>query len=1180
VLPLLFLVLTTASHAQFKASIQGTITDPTGAVVVGAKVTVTNQQTSRSVETASGGTGFYRVPGLPPGLYRVTAEASGFKGFVTTDLTVNAEEPAGLDITLQPGAAAESITVTAEAPGPQTENANVTKAITTEEIRALPQAGRDPYELLRLAPGVFGDASRTGTGNSLNLPNQEGPGGSNSQIFQTENQVQIVANGQRVSANNFQVDGVSVNSLGQGGAAVITPNQESVKEVRVISNSYDASDGRNSGAQVKVISQYGVNAFHGSGVIKFNDKGLNAFNKFYGPRVITDGANIILPAPRDCDGEMLIVTLCPERVNRKFRQFAGSLGGPIVKENLFFFFSYEGVRERTSELRRGVLIETAEFRQHVIANNPGSLAAQLFSTPGIEPRDPDITTQVDCCSLNPAVALGSFYAPGPASAGLGPDGMPDWARADLRVPNSVSGGQFNARVDFNVGKNQFFVSGYRSQRDQFAGNNRPIEAIRTEPRNSTLTVSWNRVFSATLFNEARANATRFQFDEIQSSTETNFGIPRFRDLFDFDILGFGCCYSLGPPRASTTPGRLAQNTYELRDTVNKIWHSHAFKFGGEIRREQDNNNLQGGARPEYQFRGLLNLANDACCFFEGRDVDPNTGGVPLGARHFRTGDLAFFVQDDWKLRPNLTLNLGLRWEYFSRPGETNNLISNYIFGPNGLVDGSVQIVDELFEPDRNNFAPRIGFAWSPGGSQNNLVFRGGFGLNYNRTFGSVFSNIRQNTPFFASVGICCDFGGGAITTFSYGFGSSNSPFSYAPNPNLGFGVAPDGALCGNLACGFTVPVDLFGAPPQVPTPYVYSYSFEMQYEPLRNLLLTAGYQGSNSRKLVRTVDLNRLIPGDTFGDNNRDRVQNFSADGVPCGAANPACPAPRPTGNPRFNRIFFPLPDVNANYNALIARGRYGFAHGLQVEGTYTWSKTIDSASFEIGGQPLDPSAQRLDRGRADFDVRHNFVLSGIWELPLFRARKDALGKALGGWQISGIVSWHTGFPFTPILFGPDSNDPNGDGFRPDRPPTYTGGCIVAPTEQQFIDGFCPSTNTRPNDAPDPNFGTLHDCSNFNTCFTTLPRGPGGIGRNSFRGPGYSAIDLTINKRFGLPHMPFFGEGANLEVRANFFNAFNMLNLAPFGRFNHTDIGNRFDFGRSPNGLSGRVIEFQARFSF
>ena len=594
----------------------------------------------------------------------------------------------------------------------------------------------------------------------------------------------------------------------------------------------------------------------------------------------------------------------------------------------------------------------------------------------------------------------------------------------------------------------------------------------------------------------------------------------------------------------------------------------------EARHEQNNNNQPGAERPQYQFHGLLNLANDACCFFEQVQVDPR-GGAVNGQRYFHTADYALFAQDDWKVRPTLTINLGLRWEYFTPLSEAHNTLSNYVFGSQGVINGAVcgpaapltpcRNGSDLYQPDRNNFGPRIGFAWSPGRYNGKVVFRGGFGVIFNRNSDVVFDNIRQNTPFSALATACC-FDPGPIvgpppgSNIVYALGASKQATSFPVNPAFSNGVAPDGALCANAGCTTTNPVSLFGALPNEPNPYVYIFSYQAQLEPVRDLVVTVGYQGSRSRKLVRTIDLNRLTPGDTF-DGTQDKFQHDASNGLPCSSTNPTCLAPHATGNSRFNNLLFPLPDVNASYDAAVFSATRRFRHGFQIDSNYTWGHAIDTASFEVGFQQTDPVNQSLNRGNSDFDVRHNFVLDGLWEVPGFRGRHDLVGAMLGGWTISGIMSKHSGFPFSALIGSCNTNaDRNGDGYCPDMPSQYFGGAISNPSKQQFINGIFPN--------PSAEFDT-----------TTL--GPGCRCRNIFTGPGYTSVDVTLGKDFMLPRAAFLGEGSKLAIRANLFNVFNILNLAPLiPATSATDIVNTGSFGRVPDGLAGRVIEFQARLSF
>src|SRR6202166_1334193 len=336
-LAMLLCVCAVPTYGQFKASIQGTVMDAQSNAVTGARVTITDQATGVSRDTTTSDQGFYRISELPPGRYTVSIEGAGFKKSVSNDVEIKAEEPRGFDVTLNIGTVTEQVTVSASAESLHTENANTGTTISTDQIERLPQFGRDPYELLRLTPGVFGDSSRGGNGGANNLPNSTGPGGSNASIFQTENSVQVVANGQRQDTNNFTVDGVSVNSLQFGGTAVITPNQQSVSEITVLSSSYSAEDGRTSGAQVKVVSKSGTNQPHGGGFFKYQDPNWNAYNKYGGPL----GAK-------------------PTRVNNNFRQFGGNIGGPILKDKLFFFFSYEGLRSNSQDTSAPTFVETSQ----------------------------------------------------------------------------------------------------------------------------------------------------------------------------------------------------------------------------------------------------------------------------------------------------------------------------------------------------------------------------------------------------------------------------------------------------------------------------------------------------------------------------------------------------------------------------------------------------------------------------------------------------------------------------------------------------------------------------------------------------------------------------------------------------------------------------------------------------
>jgi len=1102
--------------AQFGANLQGTVSDTTGALIPNATVTLTNNETHRKQTTTTTAEGFYRFTGLAPGTYSLAGSAKNFSRQVLQNVVVNAEQTQGVNLTLSPGEVSQTVTVTGEtAPLLQTENAQIGREVTTREVQSLPQFGRDPYELIRLSPNVTSDMARDGSGNAVALPNTTGPGGANTSIFQTENQLAVSANGQRLSANDYLIDGVSVNSLGWGGAAVVTPNQESVKQVVILTDAYSAEWGRNSGAQISVISQNGTDQFHGSGFFKYDSPSLNAYNKWGGPA----GA-------------------LPVRDNNLYRQFGASVGGPVIKDKLFWFFSYEGLRQHANGAYEA-WVETPQYRQSVISLRPDSITAKIFQSPGIAPRVvkvlnapcPSGFAAGTCQQVQGGLDIGSLAGEtgqyGQLTGG-GLDGIPDLEYAQISNPNQVEGNQYNGRVDYDptvrdsVAVSMYFTHLYNFGADTTTGS-RPMADVNFAPLNTAVTATYTHTFTPTMINEGRANLTRFAANQISSNSGVvNWGIPRLEvQGYPISRLEFGAAQS------ESVPGVFAENTYEFRDILNKMAGNHGLKFGVEVRREQDNNNLEGGARPDYTFNGLFDLANSAP-IYEGIDANPLTGGPPNSQRYFRTPYYGVFVQDDWKIRPNLTINLGLRWEFFSPPSDKNGVLSNLIFGSNGLSNSKVQTVSQLYNPDYTNFGPRLGFAWSPRSTTSNFVIRGGFGIFYNRIPEVLFTNTEANPPNFARYAICCGsqtnpFVGGQIL---YSLGSSNSPFSFPINPGLAQGINP---VTGSPNAGA---VEIWGAQSYMPTPIVYVYSMEVEYRLPWKMALDLGYSGSTGHHLIRLVNENYLYPN----NNNLN-------------------------GKAAFSAVYFPQPDDNANYNAGIATLRRQFDRGLQFVFNYRWAKSLDNTSYEGPGFVTNqtyPQNNHTEWGPSDFDVTQIASFSTVWDLPSVMKQHGFWKNVVGGWELAPIITWHTGFPWTPVT-GQSVQTPGGPTLSPTRPTAYYGGAGHSESNSAFMTG-----------------------SNFplggSAYFDTKDSGPPGIGRNSWRGPHFFQTDLSFSKNIRLPF--FFGESSNLNLRANFFNIFNQLNLVPlsFGSSaTHTD---QPFLGESSGALGGRVVELQARFSF
>jgi hypothetical protein len=1146
-----------AAQAQFKASLQGTVSDAKGGVVASAKVNVTNQDTGVTRETVTSAEGYYRVAELGPGAYTVTVDAAGFKNSVIKDVVVAAEGPRGLDVTLQIGAVSDQVTVNGDTlPTLQTEDASLSTTISSQQFERLPQVGRDPYELLRLAPGVFGDGARAANGTSANLPNSGGPGGSNSSIFSVENQVQVTANGQRNSGNNFTIDGASVNSLTWGGAAILTPNQESIQELTVVANSYTAEDGRNTGAQVKVVSKNGTNQFHGSGFFKDDSPGLDAFNRWGGP-----------------DGQS------PQKVRQNLRQFGGSIGGPIKKDKLFFFFSYEGDRTTDVQFSHAQFVETPALQQWMAANRGGTVVGDLLTAKGAQPRISQVLTPsckdfdavglgsaADCQVVSGGIDLGSaakggcsmsygqyanIYAGDPTACGL--DGVADLQKVITEAPTRSSGNQYNARVDYTRARDLFAVSFYITPLNSVGGdlgaNGRPMADLTFDPRNKYVALIWNHTLSSTMMNEARLNWTRFFANQFVSNSNVAWNLPRFQIE---DMPGDRITY--GANQGTNSPGVFAQNQYEFRDTFSKLRGRHGFKAGFVATLNQDNNDYEfGAARPVYVAHGLWNFV-DGTPVYEGINVDPRTGTPTDVHKYYRQLDYSFFGQDDIKLRPNFTFNVGLRYEFFAPLTEKFGRQSNLILGsgPNPLKTATLKVGGPLYPADRNNFAPRLGFAWTPSKFMNKTVIRGGFGVAYNRITDTMTGISRVNPPFLFREGFCCamsasDFAANswAAPPYDNGFivvteGKSNNPLSWPANPL----IPTTFNTTTGLPLGGTV--EIWGAPQTTRTPYVYLYSTEVQQELPAGWLLTAGYQGSQSRKMLRIVGLNRVYP----------------------------------SVNPVLSPVYFPTTDVNGHFNALNISAMRRFSHGFQFFGKYQLSRSMDGGSWEGAGgnrDPFFPANQNWDYGPSDFDVTYNMLFTALYDIPLLKNRHDFAGRAFGGWHVDGTFQYHTGFPWSPVTSNncpPSQQGP----LCPALPVAYLGhaGSDFSTDGLRQVNGNFPNIVTGTTCPPGggPTTAGFAGYPYFDAC----SQGPPFIHRNSFRGPRFQTIDMSLAKTTSVPF--FKGEDAKLDLRANFFNLFNKLNLTPFGRDAGNVSINDPHFGQASGALAGRVIEFQARLSF
>ncbi|MGH9871486.1 MAG: TonB-dependent receptor domain-containing protein, partial [Pyrinomonadaceae bacterium] len=505
-----------------------------------------------------------------------------------------------------------------------------------------------------------------------------------------------------------------------------------------------------------------------------------------------------------------------------------------------------------------------------------------------------------------------------------------------------------------------------------------------------------------------------------------------------------------------------------------------------------------------------------------------TGAFTDLAAYVRSKYYSVFVQDDWKVRPNLTVNLGLRWEYFSPITSKRDRISNLILGPNGSLTGArVKVGGNLFNPDRNNFGPQIGFAWSPKtvfghNIEDKAVLRGGFGVGFNRLPGSRLFESRFNPPFLVNPG---DLHG---TDVRYRVASDLNSFNYPGNPAGQRTFDPATGLPVNGAVNFTATLQ------DVPNSYAYRYSLGVEYDLGANWVASVGYQGSKARKLPRNVPYQLFVP----------------------------------PSNPNIGSVTLLLTDAYSNFNALLVGGQHRFSKGFLFNTEYRFSKSRDTCSTDNGCTQTYPFDQSTEYGPSDFDATHSFKAFGVWTLPVFRGRHNWAEKLIGGWDLSGIVTSTSGFPWTPVVGGGSCGAVvSGGGVCPLRPIAQIRPATGNTSNSTFLGA-----------GQFPGGGLTYFTPPPSGSFTVPPRP--GIGRNSFRGPGYFSTDMTVVKRFGLPSKRVLGEAAGIEIKYNIYNLFNRLNLTSFrANEDNTQIQHP-DFGRALHALSGRTSEIQVRFSF
>ncbi len=662
--------------------------------------------------------------------------------------------------------------------------------------------------------------------------------------------------------------------------------------------------------------------------------------------------------------------------------------------------------------------------------------------------------------------------------------------------------------------------------------------------NDAFSLIWNHIISPTFLNEARANAAGYRWNEITDNPQEPFGLP----TDSIGAIGSIATTSLGSFGAPG-PSDVNQWTYSYRDIATKIVGNHTIKFGGELTRLYYLNNPTYSARPSYTFYNYWDFLNDAPNSESG-SFNPFTGTPATNRQDTREDLWGFFAQDDWKIKPNLTLNFGLRYSYFGPFNSKQNNINAVVLGSgaDAFTGLSIRRGGPLYNSQKGNFGPQLGFNFSPSQFHNRFVVRGGYGLNYNQEEIAIAGNVASNPPSIVTPNFSSASPSNISTGIVYGIAADpHSLFGYPPNPNTI-------TTFNNANLPVAGGVGLVSLPNNLPTIYTQHYSLDTQYDLGHQLVANIGYQGSITRHVI--VNSNQYVTA--------------VAQGL---ALNPLVNSVQLFGN-----------NGASNNNAFLAGLKHQMSHQFQVEAQFQWAKTMDDGSGPYYQDPY-PYAPYFARGRSDYNVGKALKIYGLWQPVFFHGSHSWVEKVAGGWSLSGIFNIHTGFPWTPVYNAPGSLYYASSGYSQLRPAAYLGGAGHDTSNDAFKSG--PGVGGGKNQ----NFPLAANATG--TAYFVVPTAPipsgsspistaalpqlPGVARNSLDGPGYKDVDATITKAFGLPKLPVLGEDAKFEIRADAFNLFNNLN---FQTSSISNVITSTNFGQAQTALGGRVVNLQARFSF
>lgn len=898
--------------------------------------------------------------------------------------------------------------------------------------------------------------------------------GGGSDSFSGETQPAVYASGQRFEGNNYTLNDTSTNGEARNGVTNIVPNSESVEEVRVVANNFSAVDGRNPGAQIQMLTKGGTNTFHGVAAYYFVNNSLAA-------RRIFDPAK--LPS-----------------IRKHLYDFAG--GGPIIKNRTFFFISFEGLRQGGAATT-STTTWTTQFRDFVLQTRPNSKAAYIVKNfaPAAYP-----TSNIR--------DIGS-PAPGVNKWNTTPDGIPDIGTAFYTPQSYRNANQESIRIDHELrpGKDRIYGSYFRTTNQTLAGGAYPDFNTPQDEYTYYGNLNYTHTFSATKLNELRGGVIQL------------VGYPWLRPHRDIPGISITGASSVA---GTSYPNGWWQTSFDYKDVFSWVRANHNLKMGGELRR------MRGAAQnttnyiPAYSFANILDFADDEPIQMS-RLVNPATGVPTTVFSQMRNWEWSAFFQDDWKVRRNLTLNIGLRYEVFGTWDDKQNTLRNFVPGSGSnqwatIMSGKVDLINKFYPTDHNNFGPRFGFAWDPT-EKGKMTVRGGYGIVNDRMATLPIEAYRSNPPLKGQVSAGLLFG----TAFTYSFGDTTKPYvGYPVDPSLQVGLDANNGLKGSR-------VSVQAADYTLRTPYIQNWFFGVQRELLAGTVVEVNYIGSAGHKLFNSINLNR-----------------FAGDLLATGAFRGL--------NPSFSSINMIQSTSNSIYHGMTLSVKHIFRQGFTLQGNYTYGKAIDDTDGETGGTAWQDAWNRqAERGLAGFDVRQRLNIVGMWDIPFFKSDQHALVRnVVAGWQLGGIAIMDSGTPMTPsngasfrldatktVNLGGDYNADNTGGDRPNAPTTavQTSGW----TRQQLLNGiFAASVFSAP-----------------------APGQDGNLGRNTFRGPGFAQVDLALSKTWKI------GERVSAMLRADTLNALNHVNL------NNPSLDlNSVNFGKSTSQQTARLFQVGFRLRF